>query len=92
MMEVVELSCPHLVLTDARGDDGFSFGEAAELLNNLLGHDAIGDGGVGEGILFAPDLDFFTPFGEAFGEVSVRPLGEEFIEVAQGESDIGEDG
>ena len=63
VVEVVELSCPHLVLTDARGDDGFSFGEAAELLNNLLGHDAIGDGGVGEGILFTPDLDFFTPFG-----------------------------
>jgi len=63
VVEVVELSCPHLVLTDARGDDGFSLGEAAELLNNLLGHDAIRDGGVGEGILFAPDLDFFTPFG-----------------------------
>lgn len=26
VVEVVELSCPHLVLTDARGDDGFSFG------------------------------------------------------------------
>ena len=92
VVEVVELSCPHLVLTDARGDDGFSLGEAAELLNNLLGHDAIGDGGVGEGILFAPDLNSFTPFGEALGEVSVGPLGEKFIEVAQGEADIGEDG
>jgi len=82
VVEVVELSCPHLVLTDPRGDDGLSFGKAAELLNNLLGHDAIGDGGVGEGILFAPDLDFFPPFGEALGEVSMGPLGEEFIEVA----------
>ena len=63
VVEVIELSRPHLVLANARGDDGFPFGEAAELLNNLLGHDAIGDGGVGEGILFTPDLDFFTPFG-----------------------------
>ena len=63
VVEVVELSCPHLVLTDARGNDGFPFGEATELLNNLLGHDAIGDGGIGEGILFAPHLDFFPPFG-----------------------------
>ena len=75
MVEVVKLSCPHLVLTDARGDDGFSFGEAAEFFDNLLGHDTIRDVGVGEGILFAPHLDFFTPFGEAFGEVSVGPLG-----------------
>ena len=92
MVEVVKLSCPQLVLTNARGDDGCSVGKAAELLNNLLGHDAIGDGVIGEGILFAPHFDFFTPFGQAFGEVSVGPLGEEFIEVAQGEADISEDG
>ena len=92
MMEVVELARPHLVLTDPGGDDGFALGQAAELLDHLLGHDPAGYGRVGKRVFLSPALDFFPPFLETFGQVGVGALGEKLVEVPQRKPDIGEDG
>ena len=75
MMEIVKLSCPHLVLANARGDDGLAFGQAAEFLDDLLGHDSARDRFVGEGIFFAPRVDLFAPLLESFGQVGVGAAG-----------------
>ena len=91
-MEVIELACPHLVLADARGNNGLPLGELAEFLDDLLRHDSSRDVGVGERIFFAPTLDFLPPFLETFWQVGVGTLGEKLIEVLQGKPDIGEHG
>ena len=92
VMEIVELSGPHLVLTDPRGNDGLAFGQAAELLNDLLGHDASRNGGVREGIFFSPTLNLFAPLGPSFGKVGVGTAGEKLVQAFEGEADIGQDG
>ena len=92
MMEVVELSCPHLVLANARGDDGLAFGQAAEFLDDLLGHDSARDRFVGEGIFFPPGVDLLPPLLESFGEVGVGAARQDLIEIFQGKPHIGKDG
>ena len=91
-MEIVELPSPHLVLANARGDNGLSLGQAAELLNDLLGHDASGDGSVGEGIFFSPPFNLFAPLGPSFGKMGVGTAGEKLVQAFEGEADIGQDG
>ena len=81
MMEIIELARPHLVLADARRDDGFPSGEFAEFLDDLLRHDSAGDVRVGKRIFFSPNLDFLPPFLEAFWQVGVGTLGEKLIQV-----------
>ncbi len=92
MMEVIKLASPHLVLADARRDDGFPLGEFAEFLNDLLWHDPTGDVRVGKRIFFPPNLDFLPPFLETFRQVRVGTLGEKLIQVLQRKPDIGENG
>ena len=86
MMKVVELSCPHLVLTDARGDDGLALRQAAEFLDDLLGHDSARDRFVGEGIFFAPRVDLLAPLLESFGQVGVGAARQDLIEIFSGQA------
>jgi len=81
MMEIVKLARPHLVLTDPRGNDGLAFGQAAKLLNHLLGHDSARNRFVGKRIFFAPGVDLFAPLLESFGQMRVGATGQDRIEI-----------
>ena len=84
MAEIEILRCPHLVLSDAGGDDGFATGQLVDLFDDMVRLDEGTGTVVAHGMTATQRIEFCMPAGEVTAETAFTAERRERLErVAQ---------